>query len=117
MSDRPIALLIDDIWDSIARIQRYTTGFDQESFSGDSRTVDAVVRNLEVIGEAASRLPEEFRGQQPSVDWRQIIGLRNRIIHGYFSVDLRIIWQILQHDLPRFKESLNRIRQELDAAG
>lgn len=113
MSDRPIVLLIEDIWDAISRVQQYTAGLDQETFSGDSRTIDAVVRNLEVIGEAAGRLPEEFRASQPSVEWRKIVGLRNRVIHGYFSVDLGIVWQILQRDLPRFRESVRAIRRQL----
>lgn len=112
MSDRPVGLLIEDLWDSITKIQQYIAGLNQDSFFGDPKTIDAVVRNLEVIGEAAGRLPAEFTDSHPEVEWRKIVGLRNRIIHGYFNVDLAIIWQILQHDLPVFACSVSDIRGE-----
>ena len=115
MSDRPVALLLEDIWDSISKIQVYVGGEDQEAFSKDTKTVDAVVRNLEVIGEAAGRLPDEFRSRHVAVEWRKVIGLRNRIIHGYFDVDLAIIWQILESDLPVLRTAIDGIRRELSA--
>jgi len=115
MSDRPVSLLLEDIWDSISKIQSYVTDLNQEAFSKDSKTVDAVVRNLEVIGEATARLPDEFRNRYDAVEWRKVIGLRNRIIHGYFDVDLAIIWQILQDDLLAFRTAVESIRRELSA--
>ena len=106
MSKRPASLLLDDIRESIAKIERYTAGLDQAGFEADDKSVDAVVRNLEIIGEAARQLPEEFTRQHKQIEWRKIAGLRNRIVHAYFGLDLEIIWQILRSDLPALKRDL-----------
>jgi uncharacterized protein with HEPN domain len=113
MSKRSPGLLVEDIWESIEKIDRYTEGMTQESFQSDEKTTDAVVRNLEIIGEAAGRLPEDFTDRHSEIEWIKIIGLRNRIVHEYFGVDLQIIWQILKKDLPAFKAFLGQIRSEL----
>ena len=84
----------------------------QDNFQSDEKTIDAVVRNLEIIGEAASRMPEDFTDQYLEIEWVKIIGLRNRIVHEYFGVDLEIIWQILKKNLPSFKESIDKIRSK-----
>ena len=110
MSKRPISLLLDDMWEAIERVERYTKGIAHETFVRDEKTADAVVRNLEVIGEAANRLPEEFKGQHPGVAWPQIVGLRHRIVHDYFGIDLALVWQIVQRDLPAFKAQLRQLR-------
>jgi uncharacterized protein with HEPN domain len=68
------------------------------------------VRNLGIIGEAANRLPENFRAQLSEIEWRQIIGLRNRIVHDYFNIGVEIVWEILQKDLPNFKSRLSLLR-------
>jgi len=113
MSKRSPELLVEDIWESIEKIERYTAGMTQDNFQSDEKTTDAVVRNFEIIGEAAGRLPEDFTDQHSEIEWGKITGLRNRIVHEYFGVDLQIIWQILKKDLPAFKESLKNIRSEL----
>lgn len=113
MSKRSLSLIIEDIWESIEKIERYTKGMTLESFQSDEKTTDAVVRNLEIIGEAAGRLPEDFIDRNSEIEWIKIVGLRNRIVHEYFGVDLQIIWQILKKDLPAFKELLKNIRSEL----
>lgn len=113
MSNRSIFLLIEDIWEAIEKIERYTNGMTQDTFQEDEKTSDAVVRNFEVIGEAAGRLPEDFTNRYSEIVWSKIVGLRNRIVHEYFGVDLEIIWQILQNDLPAFKAALSTIRSEL----
>ena len=76
----------------------------------DDKTVDSVVRNLEIIGEAANRLPDTFRRQSSEIEWRKIIGLRNRIVHDYFNIDVEIVWEIICKDLPVFKSKLSLIR-------
>lgn len=106
MSNRPADLLLDDIRESIAKIGRYTAGLDQAGFEADEKGVDAVVRNLEIIGEAARQMPEEFTRRNPQIEWRKIAGLRNRIVHDYFGLDLEIIWQIIRSDLPALKRQL-----------
>ena len=115
MSKRSLELLVEDIWESIGKIERYTEGMTQEVFQSDEKTTDAVVRNLEIIGEAAGRLPKDFTDKHSKVEWVKIKGLRNRIVHEYFGVDIQIIWQILNKDLPAFKASLKSIRAQLDS--
>ena len=80
MSRRATPLLVENIWEAIEKIQRYVAGLDHDTFIKDDKTIDSVVRNLEIIGEAANRLPENFRAQHPEIEWRKIIGLRNRIV-------------------------------------
>lgn len=92
MSKRQPELLIEDILESVAKINSYISEHDFESFIEDNKTVDAVVRNLEIIGEAANKLPQKVKNKAKDVKWRRIVGLRNRVIHGYFGVDLGIIW-------------------------
>jgi uncharacterized protein with HEPN domain len=114
MSKRSPGLLVEDIWESIEKIERYTKGMTEDEFQSDDKTTDAVVRNLEIIGEAAGRLPKDFVDQYSEIDWVKIVGLRNRIVHEYFGVDLQIIWQIIKSDLPGFKASLEGIRSEIE---
>lgn len=80
-----------------------------EAFSNDQKTIDAVARNLQIIGEAASRLPDEFKEEHSSLEWHKIVGLGHRIVHEYFGIDIEIIWQILCKDLPALRANLPRI--------
>ncbi|MFO7606875.1 MAG: DUF86 domain-containing protein [Desulfurivibrionaceae bacterium] len=102
MSERSAVLLIDDILEAASKIASYTAGMTREDFVSSGMAADAVVRNLEIIGEAANRLPKEFTDKHPEINWRKIIGLRHRIVHDYFGVDLDIIWAITRQDLPAF---------------
>ncbi len=111
MSKRSAILLIQDILEAVGKIRRYTEGLTVETFLTDERTVDAVVRNLEIIGEAANRLPGNFKDQHRYVEWFRIAGLRNRIVHDYFGLDIQIIWQIIQYDLPVFNDALTRLSE------
>ncbi len=95
MPKRDSDLLIQDMLSAIRQIESYIAGQDHDSFLHDRKTIDAVVRNLEVLGEASRQLPQEFITQQPHVPWRLLAGLRNRIVHDYFGLDLEIIWQII----------------------
>jgi uncharacterized protein with HEPN domain len=109
MSNRPVNLLLSDILESIDRVMQYIDGMSLESFSTDQKSIDAVVRNLEIIGEAANRLPDDFKEKYSQVEWHKVVGLRNRIIHDYFGIDLQIIWQIIHTDLPALRKTLSRI--------
>ena len=109
MSKRPIDLLLNDILESIDKVEQYTQGMSFDEFSSDQKSIDAVVRNLEIIGEAANRLPDDFKEKHSSVEWYKVVGLRNRIIHEYFGIDLQIIWQIVHADLPSLRQTLSRI--------
>ena len=94
MSKRTPQLLIEDMLDSCNKILQYTDGMTFEDFTKDSKTIDAVIRNFEIIGEAANRLPEDFKDQHSSVDWHRIRGFRNRIVHDYMGIDYGIVWDI-----------------------
>ena len=83
---------------------------DAKSFEKDNKTVDAVVRNLEIIGEASNRLPEDFKSKHAEIEWHKIIGMRHRIVHDYFGIDLELVWQISKHDLKSFKIAVKKIR-------
>lgn len=109
MSRRPVNLLLDDIREAIEKIARYTGGLSFDAFTQDEKTVDAVVRNLEIIGEAAHRLPGEFKEEHSEIEWYKVVGLRNRIVHEYFGIDLELIWQILHRELPSFQVSIQHI--------
>ena len=110
MSKRPIDLLLDDICEAIDRIEQYISGMSYDIFSNDRKTVDAVVRNLEIIGEASNRLPDDFKDKHTQIEWYKVVGLRRRIVHEYFGIDLKIVWQILQKDLPAFRDEISKIR-------
>jgi len=92
-------LYMDDILDAIAQIQQYTALMDYEAFAGDRKTQDAVVRNLEIIGEAADRLPDSSKTSAPEIEWRKIVGLRNILVHEYFGVSLPVVWDVVQNKL------------------
>jgi uncharacterized protein with HEPN domain len=109
MSKRQPHLLIEDIIESGNKILTYTRNLSFADFMLDSKTVDAVVRNFEIIGEAANRLPEDFREKHKEIDWHRIRGFRNRIIHDYFGIDFEIVWQIKEAFLPAFIENLKHI--------
>ncbi len=111
MSNRQPILLVEDIIESGEKILLYTNGLTFEQFISDSKTVDAVVRNFEIIGEAANRLPEEFKDKNPGIDWYRIRGFRNRIVHDYFGIDYNIVWQIKETVLLEMIEKLKRIKQ------
>ncbi|ASJ04562.1 HepT-like ribonuclease domain-containing protein [Thermococcus barossii] len=113
MSKRDPCLFLDDILEAIFRIEEYTEGYEFEDFIRDRKTVDAVLRNLEVIGEAARYVPEEIKEQHADVPWKRIIGLRNVVIHHYFGVDLNIVWTIVRLQLPDLKKSVEKIVEEL----
>jgi uncharacterized protein with HEPN domain len=110
MSKRDAELLVSDILESAYKILDYTKGFDFPAFLNDNKTVDAVIRNFEIIGEAANRLPEPYKEQFPSIDWHLIKGFRNRIVHHYFGIDYSIVWQIKETYLPHMIEQLRNIR-------
>ncbi len=112
MSKRPVNLLLNDIRQAIDRIEQYIKNMSFDAFSDDQKSVDAVVRNLEIIGEAASRLPDEFKEKYSEIEWYKVVGLRHRIVHEYFGIDLEIIWQILQKDLPELRQKITRIMSD-----
>ena len=109
MSKRDPKLLIEDILESCQKIMEYTEGMSFIEFVADPKTIDAVVRNFEIIGEAAGRLPEDFKDLHQDIDWFRIRGFRNRIVHDYFGIDNSIVWQVKETYLPQLLSGLEKI--------
>ena len=91
---------VDDILEAIAKIERYTAGQTFDQFAANEMAVDAVIRNVAVIGEAARNIPPEIEARYPQLPGREMRGVRNVVVHGYFAVSLPILWQTIQNDLP-----------------
>jgi len=113
MSKRLPKLLLDDILDSSEKIISYTKSLTFEEFESDDKTIDAVIRNYEIIGEASKLLPDEFKDLHPEVDWHRIRGFRNRIVHDYFGVDNQIVWKITLDQIPSLITQITFILRDL----
>lgn len=98
-------LYLDDMIEGIGRIREYTAHMDETTFAADRKTQDAVVRNLEIIGEAAAKLPDRIRAAAPEIEWRKIVGLRNILIHDYFVINLPIIWDVVENKLDTLEQA------------
>jgi uncharacterized protein with HEPN domain len=114
MSKRDNKLLLEDILQGIEKIKLYTSLFDEGLFLSDEKTQDAVCRNFSVIGEAASRLTEDFKSRFNTVNWRVIKDFRNKIIHDYMGTDYTEVWKIVQVDLPNLATTIEAMIRTLD---
>lgn len=114
MSKRESKIFLEDILISIEKIEKYTKDIKSiDNFANNEIVVDAVLRNLEIIGEAARNLSEEIYKKYADIPWKNIIGLRNVVIHGYFVVDLEIIWKIIREQLPILKDKIKAIMDNI----
>jgi uncharacterized protein with HEPN domain len=95
-----------DILDAIDKVGGFIAGMTYEQFAVDDKTVFAVLRALEVIGEAARNIPSALRDEQPQIQWREIAGMRDKLIHQYFGVDLKVVWKTLGEDLPPLRAAV-----------
>jgi uncharacterized protein with HEPN domain len=109
---RDSSVHLEDILGAIAKTRRYTSGLSGETFARDDKTVDAVVRNLEVIGEAVKRLPPELRARRSDIEWQRIAGLRDILIHEYFGVDVDILWDVIVNKLPALEHAVESLLRE-----
>lgn len=109
MSKREPTLLVEDIIDSANKILEYTHNLSFKEFTKDNKTIDAVIRNFEIIGEAANRLPDDFKEGHSNIDWHRIRGFRNRIVHDYFGIDYSIVWEIKESFLSNLIVSLKTL--------
>jgi uncharacterized protein with HEPN domain len=109
MPARPWESRLRDIIDAIQKIERYTRGMTRAAFAADDRTIDAVVRNLIVLGEASRHIPPAVETRHPEVPWEKMRGIRNVVVHEYFGVDAEILWQTARDDLPPLLPLLERV--------
>ena len=112
MPGREWRMRIQDILDTARKVIAHTSGLDFETFTRDEWSVDAVLRNLTVIGEAAGHIPDEICQRHPEVPWRNMRDLRNLVVHEYFGVDLTIVWTTIREDLPALLSPLESLLQE-----
>ena len=105
-------LYLQDIVEATDRIASYIEGATRDEFEADQMRIDAVIRNLGIIGEAVKNIPDSIRERYPSVAWHNIAGLRNRVIHVYFNVDMDIIWDVVQSKLPPLRTQIQQLIKE-----
>lgn len=113
MSKRDPKLLLSDILTSVEKIKSYTQGHTFKSFIEDSKTLDAVIRNFEIIGEAANRLPEDFKDSHEGINWFRIRGFRNRIVHDYMGIDFQIVWTIIEKDIDKLAGDITQMMESI----
>lgn len=112
MSKRTDREFLSDVREAIHRIKAYTVDMDFDFFLEDTKTQDAVVRNLEIIGEAAKNISDELREKYPKIPWKSMSGVRDRLIHHYFGVNLDIVWEIITGELDEILLQIERILKE-----
>lgn len=106
---------VADILTAIQEVEDFTRGMEYEAFAADKKTVNAVVRSLEVMGEAAKRVPDAARLQYPDVPWKRMTGMRDKLIHEYSGVDLEIVWTVVKTELPPVKPLIDQVLQDMEA--
>lgn len=112
-SQREWRFYLDDMIDFAGKVLAYTDGFDQAGFVASRLTYDATLRNLELIGEAATHIPDDVRAAHPAIPWRMIIATRNRLIHGYLGIDDDTLWSIIQDDVPELLSLIKALKNEV----
>ncbi len=113
MSNKEVRDYLADILEAIRDIHTFVEGLDFVGFAADKKTINAVIRSLEVIGEAAKKIPPEIRHRYPALPWREVAGMRDKLIHEYFGIDLEIVWQTTQGDLGDLEQAVASIQETL----
>jgi len=104
---------LDDMIGFAEKVITYTEGFDLDGFIASGLNFDATVRNLELIGEASTNIPDEVRKQYPQIPWRMVVATRNKLIHGYLGIDNDTLWSIIQSDVPALLEQLRQMKESI----
>lgn len=97
---------LEDILAAIDDVATFTHGYSSETFAADRKTINAVIRSLEIIGEATKRIPNHLRNQSPMIPWKYMAGMRDKLIHQYFGVDLSIVWTVVKDELPPLRSEI-----------
>lgn len=114
MSKRDVKLLLQDIQECAQKIQKYTKGYTFENFVEDDKTVDAVTRNFEIIGEASSKIAIDFKSKTPQINWSDLKSLRNRMIHDYAGIDYEIVWEIITKYVNELEFQIDNLIKEIE---
>lgn len=104
---------LEDILDAVAKARQFVKDVDFEAFRANEEKVFAVIRALEIIGEAAKNIPKSIRGRHTEIPWEDIVGMRNKVTHDYFGVDLKVIWKTLHEDLPPLQAAVAKMLEDL----
>lgn len=110
---RDIIVYIEDILDSITKIEQYTQSVNEQEFLTNTQLQDAVLRRLEIIGEAVKNIPQTFRDKYPNIPWKKIAGLRDVLIHEYFGVNMRRAWKLAKQDIFVLSDKLQKVKKDL----
>lgn len=113
MTTREYRDYLQDILEAIQDIADFTKDMSFEAFAGDKKTINAVIRSIEVIGEAAGKIPKTLRNRYPDVPWKKIVGMRNKLIHEYFGIDLEILWKVVTEDVPSLRAPIEKMLHDL----
>ena len=108
--NRDVNLFINDISENIKDIEEFSKGLDKEKFSKDKLRQNAIIRSLEIIGEAVKNIPDSFRERFPKIPWKKIAGFRDVLSHAYFGVSMGRVWNIIKMDLPDLKKELSNVK-------
>jgi uncharacterized protein with HEPN domain len=112
---RNIKLYLQDIWESTLAIEEYTQNLAEEEFYSNRQVQDAIIRRLEIIGEAVKKIDDDFRNKYPQIPWKKIAGMRDIITHEYFGVKLERVWDVVRKDLPHIKQQMLLIMERENA--
>lgn len=110
---RDYQLYLKDILSAMDSIEAFVEGMSFEEFRADDKTASAVIRKFEIIGEATKNIPDEIRQQYPTVPWKEMAGMRDRLIHFYFDVDYKLVWTTIKERLPQVKPEIQCIHEDL----
>ena len=109
---KDVSVFLKHILESIAQIEEFVKGASKADFISSVKTHDATMRRLEIIGEATKNLPRTFREKHPEIPWNKLAGMRDKLIHGYFGIDLNITWNVIEKDLPDLKKKIKTILEK-----
>jgi uncharacterized protein with HEPN domain len=107
--NREYSDFLRDMLENAQRAIQFVYGMDFKTFSNDEKTLYAVIRAIEIVGEAAAKVPDEVRSNYPRVPWREVKGMRNKLVHNYFGINMEVVWQTVQEDLPELVEALKSV--------